>query len=99
MKTAIIYAGKTAIVYAGKYGATQEIANRLAAKIDGAEAFNLKGSTHPNLNDYDCVIIGSAVYAGAVQKEAKAFAVANEAALRRSEWGYFCPAWNRIKKR
>ncbi|MCL2427194.1 MAG: flavodoxin domain-containing protein [Oscillospiraceae bacterium] len=63
---------KTIILYATKHGATAEIAQRIVDKIGDAILHDLKQPT-PDLTEYDCIIIGSAIYAGAFRKEAKAF--------------------------
>jgi len=63
---------KTIILYATKYGAAAEIARRIACKIDGSAVHNLKDSP-PSLDEFDCIILGSSVYAGNIRKEAKVF--------------------------
>jgi menaquinone-dependent protoporphyrinogen oxidase len=63
---------KTIILYATKYGASAEIAMRLAEKIGDAVVHDLKQPI-PELIGYDCIIIGSSVYAGMFRKEAKKF--------------------------
>jgi len=67
---------KAIILYATKHGATAEIARRIADKIEGATIHNLEQPA-PNLADYDCIIVGSAVYAGTFRKESKAFFAQN----------------------
>ena len=64
---------KTLILYATKYGATREAAERIAREIEGAVMHDLKQGNIPPLEGFDCVIIGSSVYAGSIRKEAKAF--------------------------
>ena len=79
---------KTLIVYATKHGAAGEVAQRIAARIKGAEVRDLgKGNISPA--DYDCVIIGASVYAGSIRKEAKAFVSQNAAVLRERKLGLF----------
>ena len=80
---------KTIILYATKYGATGEIAGRIAEKLDGAVMHDLKQKPIPALSGFDCVIIGSALYAGMIRKEAKAFLSANADALREKKIGLF----------
>jgi len=64
---------KTLILYATKYGASREIANRIATIIGGSVTFNIKDNNYPDLAGYDCIILGSPLYAGMIHKEAKAF--------------------------
>ena len=72
---------KTLIVYASKYGAAGEAAKRIANRLDGADVRDLKGDEIPSLADYDCIVAGSAIYAGQVRKELKAFLAQHEAGL------------------
>ena len=80
---------KTLILYASKYGAAQEIAKRIGEKLEGAAVCDLKQKQIPALPDFDCVIIGSSLYAGMIRKEAKAFLSENAAALRGKTIGLF----------
>ncbi|MCL2588162.1 MAG: flavodoxin domain-containing protein [Oscillospiraceae bacterium] len=79
---------KTIVLYATKYGATREIAERIAAQIDGAIIHDLK-STSPPLTEFDCVLLGSALYAGSIRKEAKAFLAAHASELQGKKVGLF----------
>jgi len=80
---------KTLILYASKYGATKEIAQRISQKIGNAVVCDLKNDSIPPLADFDCIIIGSSVYAGSIRKEAKAFAAQNAAGLGEKICGLF----------
>jgi len=80
---------KTIILYATKHGATEEIAKRIAARIDGAIAFDLKQGSVPALEGFDCVIVGSAIYAGTFRKEAKSFLAENSDVLCKKRLGLF----------
>jgi len=79
---------KTLVLYATKYGATHEIAKRIAEKLDEAPLHDLKQSV-PDLTGYDCVIVGSSVYAGFFRKEAKTFLSKNTDVLRQKKLGLF----------
>lgn len=80
---------KTIILFATKNGATHEIARRIADRIGGAQVHDLKQRNIPDLNQFDCVIVGSAVYAGMIRKEAKAFLTENAELLRGKRLGLF----------
>jgi len=80
---------KTLILYATKHGATREVAERIASYIDGAVTHDLKSPDIPDLAAFDCVIIGSSIYAGAIRKEAKTFLSANSNELRGKKLGLF----------
>ena len=85
---------KTLILYATKHGATQEAAQRIAKKIEGVALHNLKQSNIPSLKDFDCVIIGSSIYAGSIRKEAKTFMAQNTDSLLEKKFGLFLCGMN-----
>lgn len=66
---------KFLVAYASKHGATQAIAERIAARLEAtghtAEAQTVDAAGDPA--GYDAVVIGSAAYFGHWQKEATAF--------------------------
>ncbi len=78
---------KALVLYATKHGAAKEIAQRIGKKL-GATVCDLAGKA-PDLTGYDCVIVGSSVYAGQLRKEAKAFVAANADALKKLKLGLF----------
>jgi len=80
---------KTIILYATKYGAAAEISQRIAGRISGAVVCNLKEKDIPSLSDFDCIIIGSSVYAGNIRKEAKTFLQQNANVLSEKKLGLF----------
>jgi len=79
---------KTIILYATKHGATAEIASRIANNIENTTVHNLEQPT-PDLAEYDCIIIGSAVYAGMFRKEVKTFFAQNSNILKTKKLGFF----------
>ena len=79
----------TLILYATKHGAAREIAERIAAHMDTATLHDLKQANIPSPADFDCVIIGSALYAGTIRKEVKHFLSQNETQLRGKKIGLF----------
>lgn len=80
---------KTLILYATKYGATEEIARRIANTMPGATIHHLGKGNRPTLNDFDCVIIGSGLMAGMIYKEAKEYVSQNAEALLSKKLGLF----------
>jgi len=80
---------KTLILYATKYGAAEEIARRISAKIAGAAVHDLKQDDIPALSAFDCIIVGSGVYAGSFRKEAKTFLSKNAEVLKSKRLGLF----------
>lgn len=80
---------KTLILYATKHGATREIAERIAKQMDGATLIDLESNSVPDLDGYDCVLIGSPVYAGMLRKEAKTFVEHHAEKLKAKPLGLF----------
>lgn len=80
---------KTLIAYATKHGATRDIAAGLKKAMEGAELCDLGENPKPNLDEYDCVIIGGSLYAGMLRKEAKRFAAENAEVLQGKTLGFF----------
>jgi len=79
---------KTIILYATKYGSCADIAQRIAGKIDGSVTHNLKEAV-PSLEEFDCIILGSPVYAGSIRKEAKRFLLHSADILLKKKNGLF----------
>jgi len=71
------------VAYASKHGATQGIAEFIAARLvergKQAEARTVDAVTE--LGDAEAVVLGSAIYAGSWMKEAVGFGMRNQAAL------------------
>jgi len=87
---------KTIILYATKYGATAEIAKRIADRLEDATIHDLKQGSVPQLSDFECVIIGSSVYIGSFRKEAKAFIKQNADELCKKKLGLFISAMSEL---
>jgi menaquinone-dependent protoporphyrinogen oxidase len=79
----------TLILYATKYGAAQEIAQRIKNRMDNAVLHNLKDENIPALDQFDCVVIGSSLYAGSIRKEAKKFMALYADSLKGKKIGLF----------
>lgn len=74
---------KVLVAYGTKYGATAEIAEKIGQVLRqaGLRADVLSADRVADLNAYDSVVLGSAVYIGQWRKEAVRFLKDNEAAL------------------
>jgi menaquinone-dependent protoporphyrinogen oxidase len=75
--------GKLLVTYASKYGATKEIAEKMGEVLRAA---GVQADVRPvdevhELDPYQAVILGSAVYVGKWQKEAAEFMRDNEQSL------------------
>jgi len=81
---------KILIVYATKYGATKEIVGKLEGYLEGdVTTCNIDDKPTIKPKDYDCVIIGSPVVAGAIKKGIKEFAQNNVKELQEKKVGIF----------
>lgn len=71
------------VTYASKYGATREIAEKIGEdlRLAGLGVDVLPVDDVCELNHYQAVVLGSAVYIGKWQKEAEAFLKTNETSL------------------
>ncbi len=76
---------KVLVTVATKHGSTGEIADAVAAELraSGLEADECGADAPANVEDYDAVILGSAVYTGGWLPAARRFAYARRDALRR----------------
>ena len=81
---------KTLIVYATKNGGTAEIAQQIAAELglNNTTLHNLKDKP-PNPADFDCIIIGSSIYAAKIRKPAAIFIADNLGILYQKRVGLF----------
>ena len=52
---------KVGIFYGTTTGVTEDIAHRIADKIDGADIFNIDGN-EDKLNDYDVLLLGTSTW-------------------------------------
>ena len=77
---------KTLIAYGSKHGAAAKCAVILKEKIRGeVEMINLQQIQNIALKDYDNVIIGGSIYAGAIQKQVTAFCSQNLEILKQKK--------------
>ncbi|MFA7401601.1 MAG: flavodoxin [Bacteroidales bacterium] len=82
---------KTAIIFSSKHGTTEKVAGILAENLgkENISLINLKKDKNPDLNAYDSVILGTAIYAGNPIKNIKSFALKNESNLKNKKVGLF----------
>jgi len=94
---------KVLIVYSSKYGAAQWAVKEIASLLErdhGAvtEVFNIRNSTPPSPKDFDCVVLGSSVYAGQMNKKLELWAESNQDAIVHKTLGLFVTALTRGDK-
>ena len=81
-------APRVLIAYAGKRGTTERAAHFLASCFENASVRDLK-KTDASPERYDAVIVGSAVYRGAIEPQARSFLVRYENTLLGVPLGIF----------
>ena len=81
---------KTLIIYSTKTGTTKKCAALLAANI-GADSCDLVSveESVPELSGYECVVIGSYVRMGVIDKKVSAFLQKNKEELFKMKFGLF----------
>jgi len=80
---------KTLILYATKYGATKEIADKIAVLVEGSQIYNVKEKNIPDLDSFDCIFLGSSIYAGSIRREMKEYIALNKSSLKNKKIGLF----------
>ncbi len=83
---------KTAIVYATKHGTTEKVAQTITGKLSetsDVELFSLEKNPHPDIREFDRVILGSPIYAGQSSKKMKVFCKENEGVLLQKKLALF----------
>lgn len=84
----------TLIAYAGKHGSTAKYAADLAKMLPGqVKMVDLRKAPDVDLSQYDTVVLGSAIYAGQIQKELRDFSARNLAALLPKKLGLYICCW------
>lgn len=71
------------VAYASRSGSTAEIADRIAARIreSGIDTDCISVTDHPLISAYDAFVIGSSVYVGRWEKDARTFIESHAEAL------------------
>ena len=87
---------KTLILYATKYGATLEAVKRLATHFEDVCIHDMKQEATPPLSEFECIIIGSSIYAGSIRKEAKIFMQKNADVILTKKYGLFICGMSKI---
>ena len=79
---------KTAIVYATKYGSTKKAAEIIAEKLSNCTLIDIHALPE-SFDEYDCVILGSYVHMGVLQRDIRAFALGQIRLLLQKKAGDF----------
>lgn len=78
---------KTAIVYATKYGSTKKAAEIIAEKLSNCTLIDIHALPE-SFDEYDCVILGSYVHMGVLQRDIRAFALGQIRLLLQKSWRF-----------
>jgi menaquinone-dependent protoporphyrinogen oxidase len=85
----------TLVAYSTRHGATRNYAENLAKRLPGeVTLIDLRKEPNPGLSGFETVVIGSAIYAGQVQKEVKEFCERNIVTLKEKRLGLFICCWH-----
>lgn len=81
---------KTLIIYSSKTGTTKKCAALLAANIgaDSCDIFEISENL-PDISDYECVVIGSYVRMGVIDKRISSYLQKNKEELFKTKLGIF----------
>lgn len=81
---------KFAIIYATKHGCTNKCAHTLANNLDiNTALINIETDKNININDYDSIILGGSIHAGAINKKLSSFMEKNLNVLLQKNLGLF----------
>ncbi len=80
---------KTLIIFASKYGGTRVVAGKIAREMDHPQLCELGKDQLPDVNQFDCIIIGSPLYAGSIHKNLAAFIKTHMDTLLHKKLGIF----------
>ncbi|WZL72982.1 flavodoxin domain-containing protein [Clostridiaceae bacterium 35-E11] len=81
---------KTLILFSSKYGATEKCVGLIMKELKRKpDVINLKKQTCKDIDRYDTILIGGAIYAGKLQGEVKKFVEDNQECLYKKNIGLF----------
>jgi menaquinone-dependent protoporphyrinogen oxidase len=83
---------KIAVLYTSKHGTTEKVACAIADKLketNEVELFSLNKNPNPDISGFECVILGTPIYAGQASLKIKAFCKAHESVLLLKKIGLF----------
>lgn len=86
---------KVLIVFVSSHGTTEKAAHILRDYVIGdVDIVDLNTNANPNLEQYDAVIIGASIHAGAISRKEKKFIAKNLDVLASKKIGlYLCCMW------
>jgi len=80
---------KALIVYATKYGATKKIVERIASVTENVVMYDINDTSSLSISEYDCVVIGSPLTAGTINRKIKNFTTTHTDELQTKRLGLF----------
>ncbi|MDR1725055.1 MAG: flavodoxin domain-containing protein [Bacteroidales bacterium] len=81
----------TAIIFTTKHGTTAKVAALIAEKLKDTDTklFNLKEVKKIDIGNFECIILGTSMYAGNASKKLQTFIHKNQDALLNKKLGLF----------
>lgn len=87
---------RTAIIYYSKHGTTERVAHLIGEKLDNEIYYiSLKECQNPDIEIYDQIILGTAIYAGAPSQKVTQFCCKNQSLLVQKVIGLFICCMNK----
>lgn len=81
---------KIALIYMSRHGTTEKLVRNLAERLTGeVHLFNLAEDIHPNINEFNAVILGGSIHYGSIQREIQLFCRRNLPELLKKRLGLF----------
>ena len=87
---------KTVIIYISHHGTTETVAKQIQSQLQPqiATLINLSENKHPDLSNYDIVLLGSSIHAGCNQSQMQNFCKKNMPELLQKQIGLFLCCMN-----
>ena len=90
---------KTAIIYYSKHGTTERVAHLIGEKLDNkVDYISLKECLKPDMRNYDRIILGTSIYAGASSRKVTQFCHKNQPLLEQRVIGLFICCMNKAQE-
>lgn len=80
---------KTLIIFGSKYGGTKQVAEKIAAELGDTKLCNAAKDPVPEVDQFDCIVVGSGLYANSIHPAVKSFVDANTSILLNKKIGIF----------
>lgn len=87
---------KTVIIYYSKHGTTERVAHLIGERLDNEiDYISLKECQNPDIETYDQIILGTAIYAGTPSRKVTQFCCKHQSLLEQKVIGMFICCMNK----